>query len=278
MDMERVLQAPIFSKVELTVALFQGLGDDKLGEVQYRLEKMKCQMSKAKEGGADLLVFPELFTTGYSLSHDRVRELAEDKSGNIFQQLSRHAVESGIAVLYGYPEVVEEENGSRVYHNSVQFIDRAGTSLSNYRKSHLWLNEGNIEGIYTPGSSLDVFEFHGVKIGLLICYDVEFSEAVRTLSLAGAQLVLVPTACDMMGYPASSELIIPTRAYENSIYVMYVNYCGGNFDGHSRFCDPKGRSLINAGTKEGISMATVEIDNKTSRYLIDRRPELYKEC
>ena len=275
--MERVLQAPIFSKVELTVALFQGLGDDKLGEVQYRLEKMKCQMSKAKEGGADLLVFPELFTTGYSLSHDRVRELAEDKSGNIFQQLSRHAVESGIAVLYGYPEVVEEENGSCVYHNSVQFIDREGTSLSNYHKSHLWLDERNIEGVYTPGRSLgSVFEFCGVQIGLLICYDVEFSEAVRTLSLAGAQLVLVPTACNIKKVRTLSEVIIPARAFENGIHMLYANYCGGNFVGLSRFCDHLGRSLCAGASEEGIFMATAVIDNKTARYLIDRKPALYQ--
>lgn len=264
------------SKVPLTVALFQG--EAVLGDLQANLEKMKRQMKEAKTMGADLIVFPELFTTGYRLSADQMKEKAESKGGQTFLELSACAREMDIAVLYGYPEL-EENSGSKAHYNSVQFIDKDGTPLQNYRKTHLWIDHYNTEAVFTPGEALgNVFEFRGVKIGLLICFDVEFPETVRSLALRGAELILVPTA-SLVEYNIRviSQVMVASRAFENGVYVAYVNHCGGTFGGLSRCCGPNGATLASAETEEGILMATVTEIKEASYYLTNRRPSLYKE-
>lgn len=174
----------------ILVAMYQGCAED--GNLQSNVRKIKDKVLEAKKLAADVIVFPELFTTGYNLSHDCMRELAEMKDGRTFMELSKSAREIGIAILYGYPELVE--NDGVVYYNSAQFIDKDGKSRANYRKTHPWI-EKNVEGAFKPGESFSpVFDFCGVKIGLLICFDVEFSEAVLTLALQGAEVILVPTA------------------------------------------------------------------------------------
>ena len=99
-------------------------------------------MVEAKKKGADVLVFPELFTTGYFLSHDLMKELAEERSGYTFCELSQRSKDTGVAVLYGYPEVDQIE---RRYYISAQFVDKQGQSLANYRKTHLWIEKNNLK-------------------------------------------------------------------------------------------------------------------------------------
>lgn len=123
-----------------------------------------------------------------------------------------------------------------------------------------------------------------MKIGLLICFDVEFCETVRTLALQGAQVILVPTACpDEFEYDNMrfiSEVIVAARAFENRVHVAYVNHSGGKFGGLSRCCGPLGNSLVSAGIEEeGIFLAQIECTEDTSNnycYLSHRRPDLYK--
>jgi predicted amidohydrolase len=273
------------SRKPVALAIFQGCAED--GNVRANLQKMKTKMVEAKKMGAEILVFPELFTTGYCVSQNCIRELAEKKDGTTFLKLSERARETGVAILYGYPELVESgAGGQKVYYNSVQFIDGNGRSLANYRKTHLWIEEDAVEGAFKAGEGFSpVFEYRGLKIGLLICYDVEFSEAVRTLALEGAEVVLVPTACCDKYIRIMCEVLIPARAVENRIHVAYVNHCGGMFVGLSRCCGPLGNALISAGFKEeGISMAQIDVDsaagdrgsNNNYNYLNRRRPDLYK--
>lgn len=197
------------------------------------------------------------------------------------QQLSHHASETGIAVLYGYPEVETSDDRSKVY-NSAQFIDKGGASLANYRKTHLWIGHTNTEAVFTLGESFQVFEFLGMKIGLLICSDVEFPEAVRTLTLRGAQVVLVPTACATENDSRFiSETVVVSRAYENEVYVAYVNYngCGSVFGGCTHCCGPDGKTVVSVGLEEeGILLAQIDTRQpKKIGHLAKRRPEIYKE-
>ena len=157
----------VSSKPMMIVAMYQGPCG--LGEVQRNLDNMKQQMASAKAMGADVIVFPELFTCGYMLSNDRMRDLAEKKDGKIFMELSQCAKNNDIGVLYGYSEL---ETNSHIY-NSVQFINKSGVSLSNYRKTHLWRRSTDVEKVFTPGEDFaEPFEFCGMKVGLLICYDL----------------------------------------------------------------------------------------------------------
>lgn len=269
-------------KKSITVAMFQGCAED--GNLQSNVQKIKNKMVEAKKMSVDVIVFPELYATGYNISYDCMRELAEKSSGRTFMELSQCAKEVGIAVLYGYAELVEEPAEEKVYYNSIQFIDKDGKSLANYRKTHPWVEEHNIEGAFKAGESFSlVFDFCGVKIGLLICFDVEFCEAVRTLALQGAEVILVPTACTAeYNIRFRSEVLLPCRAFENRIHVAYVNHCGGKFSGMSCCCGPLGNTLVSAGTEEeGIFLAQIDTCIKGTSYdnysyIAHRRPDLYR--
>ena len=260
----------------MNLAIFQGCS--RLGEVQKNLEKMEIQMQKAKKMGANLIVFPEMFTTGYRLSSETIKTLAEERNGSVFLKVSQYARDVDMAVLYGYPEF-EEKDGSKLYYNSAQFIDREGKSLANYRKTHLWIDHHKTEAVFTPGDDLSrVFEFHGYKIGLLICYDVEFCEAVRTLALKGAEVILAPTAyCKDSDASFIPDVLVCAHAFENAVHIAYVNHSGGGFAGLSRCYNPKGEALIKCGPEdEGLFLAKIESGYRDSNHIADRRPDLYK--
>ena len=258
-----------------TVALFQGTA--KPSDIIYNVGKVMEGMKRAAAAGADLVIFPELFVSEYHavVGADAAGDLsrvAEEKYGGSFTKISAAAKENGIAVVYGYPEV-ERSSGKEKYYNSAQFVDKDGCSLLNYRKVHLWAAENES---FSPGDEFPVVDWNGVKVGILICYDVEFPEAVRSLALMGAQLVAVPTAIDVHDYGNVSTVIVPTRALENQLYVAYANYAGVSFWGLSRLSNPLGNTVVCAGSEEALLIA--QIPTKTAfsfSYLGDRKPELY---
>ena len=262
-----------------TVALFQGLA--KPSDVVYNLGRIKEGMRKAAVAGADLIIFPELFLTEYFAvvgadAAGNLHRLAEEKHGTSFVEISAAAKENGIAVVYGYPEVVKSSSGEEKYYNSAQMVDKDGRSLLNYRKTHLWANEVDT---FIPSDELSVVDWNGIKIGILICYDVDFPEAVRTLALKGAHLVVVPTAIDKPEFEGSSTILVPARALENGVYVAYVSYGGGSYWGTSRLVNPLGNTVVCAGSEEALLIAQISSDTVPviSPYLHDRRPELYQE-
>jgi len=126
-----------------------------------------------------------MFLTGYAIGED-VHRLAEPAEGPSAQAVAEIAVRHGLAVLYGYPE----REGDAV-HNAAQLIGPDGASLAGYRKTHLF---GGFEREwFTPGEQAVVqAELDGLRLGIMICYDVEFPENVRSHALAGTDLLLVP--------------------------------------------------------------------------------------
>ena len=256
------------------IALFQG--EAKVGGVAHNLGRMKEQIQRASAVGAELIIFPEMFVSGYQLGAQAMRGLAEERNGPSFQELSSAAKEANMAVVYGYPEV-DHSTGDKVYYNSAQLIDRDGTSLVNFRKVHLWIDEDGYDELFTPGKEFaEVVECCGMKIGLLICYDIEVPEATRTLALRGAQLIAVPTA-SRVKYRNLATRIIPTRAMENRVHVAYVNHSGSNFVGTSLCCDQAGDYVVLGGSDETLLLAPISlaVSPTLCSYLKDRRPELY---
>jgi predicted amidohydrolase len=167
-------------------------------------------------------------------------------------------------------------------YNSVQLVGADGEPLANYRKSHLF---GDFERAYfTPGDDPVVqAELHGIRIGLMICYDVEFPENVRAHALSGTDLLVVPTA-QMHPYELVAETVVPVRAFESQLYVAYVNRCGteGEFEfvGLSCLAGPDGVVRARAGGSEELLVAEVDpaflqASRTANPYLHDRRPELY---
>ncbi|MDE1910658.1 MAG: carbon-nitrogen hydrolase family protein [Pseudomonas sp.] len=227
---------------------------------------------------ADLLVLPEMFLTGYNIGVEAVGALAETQDGPSAQSIAALAKNSGVAILYGYPE----RGADGQIYNAVQLIDANGQRLCNYRKTHLFGDLDN--SMFSAGDDdFPLVELNGWKLGFLICYDLEFPENTRRLALAGAELILVPTA-NMVPFDFVADVTVRARAFENQCYVAYANYCGQEgeiqYCGQSSIAAPDGQRIAQAGLDEALIVGTLDrqlmVDSRAAnRYLLDRRPELY---
>jgi predicted amidohydrolase len=246
-------------------------------DIDGNLQRLAQQARIAAQQGADLLVCPEMYLSGYNIGAAAAQELAQLNYGPAASRIAAMAQANGIAILYGYPE----RHDGRVY-NAVQLIDAKGNTLANYRKTHLY---GDLDrAMFSPGeTALPIFELNGWRLGLLICYDVEFPENTRDLALAGADVILVPTA-NMEPYDFVADVTVRARAYENQCYVAYANYCGSegqiNYCGLSSLCAPDGSRIALAGRDELLILGTLDRqlldDSRTlNPYFKDRRAELY---
>jgi predicted amidohydrolase len=262
----------------MRIAVFQGPKEH--GDVAQNLERLEAAALQAAAEGARLLVCPEMFLTGYAIGAEAMARLAEAVDGPAARRVAAIARASGIAVLYGYPERGDD---GRVY-NAALLVDRDGRRLANHRKTHLFADIDR--QAFAPGAGEPALaELDGLRLGILICYDVEFPENVRRLALAGADLVLVPTAL-MEPYAFIPKAMVPTRAYENQLFLVYANRCGREGDlvyyGLSCVVGPDGVDLARAGTGEELILADLDpsclaASRRLNTYLADRRPELYGE-
>lgn len=228
--------------------------------------------------GAGLLVAPELATTGYAMWADFPR-LAEPRDGRIVGALAAGAARHGIAIAAGFPE----RAGTDVY-NAVALATPDG-NVHVYRKCHLF--GPREKAAFRPGDShAQIVTISGMRAAMLICYDVEFPEMVRAATLAGAELLVVPTALPRGSAAARvSRSMIPVRAFENHVFAIYADLCGEEngtpYQGGSVIVGPDGEPLARAGATETLLL--VEIDPahysgmELDPYLNDRRPELYRD-
>lgn len=248
-------------------------------KVEGNLKRLDTAAKEAANGGADILVCPEMFITGYNIGASQVQALAQTADGAFATAVAEIAKRHAIAIIYGYPE----RNGSAVF-NAVQCIAADGTRLLNYRKTHMF---GDLDrSQFSAATPLDtLFDFHGWRVGLLICYDLEFPENIRRLALAGADMVLVPTA-NMPDYDFVATTMVPVRAYENQVFVAYANYVGAEGDVHygglSSVAAPNGQVLAKAGRESELLFATVDANQlKATRvrntHLADARA-LQEDC
>jgi len=226
------------------------------GDLAANLRRIEQAAFQAAEKGATVLVAPELALTGYGAGSAILR-LAEPTGGETAGRLGEIASRTGVAILTGFAE----RAGDTVY-NSALFVEGDRPAVA-YRKSHLY---GDYErALFRPEKpTAGIIEFKGLKLGMLICYDVEFPENVRRLARAGAQAVLVPTALPASDHAALiAQKMIPVRAFENQIFVAYVNHCGADdrfsYAGLSGIAAPDGTLIAKAGAqKEALLLAKVE--------------------
>ncbi|MEB0041819.1 carbon-nitrogen hydrolase family protein [Pseudomonas sp. MH10] len=247
-------------------------------DVSGNLARLELKASQAAAQGADLLVLPEMFLTGYNIGAQAAFSLAQARDGESAQQIMAIAQETGIAIVYGYPE---RSSHGQIY-NAVQLIDAQGRSLCHYRKTHLY---GDLDKsmFAVGGDEFPVVELNGWRLGLLICYDLEFPENTRRLALAGADLIVVPTA-NMKPYDFVAEVTVRARAFENQCYVAYANYCGSegaiHYCGLSSIAAPDGCRIAQAAEDEALIIGVLDRqllnDSRAiNTYFSDRRPGLY---
>lgn len=242
------------------------------------LRRLASAAAEAAEKGADILLLPEMFISGYAIGRDTVSRLATGRDGSISERVATIAAQNNIAICYGYPETAQ--HGS--LFNAANFICPSRGLLGHYRKTHLF---GDIdrEQFSASDSCSPVVEFKGWRLAIAICYDVEFPEWIRLHALKDIDVLLVPTA-NMHPYSSVCTRIVPARAQENAIVIAYCNYCGEEgelkYCGLSCVCDGGGEDLARAGHEEELLFASVTRDalqqvRASSHYLQDRRPALY---
>lgn len=233
----------------LTIALWQTDYPRSTDEALRRLDNAAAQ---ACAQNADLLITPEMCLTGYAIGPERVAALAEPCDGPLALSVTAIAQHHGIAIAYGYPET----NPKGTPFNAAQFITPDGVRPMNYRKTHLF-GEMDRRQFSAGSTASQAFNWRGWRLGLLICYDVEFPETVSALAVQGVDLVLVPTA-NMREYDEVPIQTVPDRARENRLFVAYANACGHepglHYGGLSTVCNPKGDLLIRANRHAGLSV------------------------
>jgi predicted amidohydrolase len=244
------------------------------GDIAANLRTIKAAALEAASAGARCLVAPELAPTGYGAGA-AIRANAEPGDGAQVESLRVIAAETAIVIVAGFAEAAD----GVVYNSAVAVTPDGQRHI--YRKLHLY---GDYErSLFQAGNTAPpLFRIGGLKVGMLICYDVEFPEMVRHLALGGAELVLVPTALPASDHAAFiARSIIPVRAFENQVFVAYANHSGRDdvftYAGLSCIAAPDGTDLARA-PETGSSVLIADIDpaaysaaRAANPYLTDRR-------
>jgi predicted amidohydrolase len=257
----------------MKLALYQGPGVINSPDAAFAL--METEATEARANGARLLLFPKMYLSGHNIGAEDVRRHALTSAG--LAPAQKIAQNLGMCLAFGYPERVGDQVA-----NAAVLIDATGAILLNYRKTHLH-GERDRAVFGVIGQEFPLATVGGAKLGLLISYDIEFPEPARRLALAGADLILVPTA-QIAPYDQVARHVIPARAYENQVYLAYANRCGTenglNYIGQSSICGPDGAVLAMAGHSEELLFASTDparhaAIRRADALLTDRRPELY---
>ncbi len=247
------------------------------GNIQKNREKM---YSALKNKRADIIVLPELATSGYFFtSHKEIEDLSEPVPGPTTDKFSALSGKTGTHFVIGIPE----KTGTGIY-NSAVMIGPDGIELV-YRKAHLFSEE---KMYFTPGNSFDSIEINGVQIGLLVCFDHMFPEAARTLALKGVQIICHPSNLVL---PEYGQLTTRVRALENKVFWVLANRFGKEtkgerkltYTGESQIVSPSGEVLYRAPSgKEEFFLLDIEPEKALNKNITnlnnlfkDRRTELY---
>lgn len=275
--------------MKLTIALLQLLPT---GSLKGNMEKGIKACFQAKEKGADIAIFPEMWSCGYVFSHEEasLRECAIPRYGSFVKRFAELAAELDMAIAITFLEQHEPKP-----RNTVCFFDRHGKIQYCYSKVHICnFGEEDDESVLDAGDGFFVTELDTkegvIKVGSMICYDREFPESARVMMLKGAELLLVPNACPM---ELNRLAQLRGRAYENMLAISTCNYpaphpdCNGHstlFDGVvylPELPDSRDTCVFEAGEGEGVYVAELDVDmlreyrHREVWGCKNRRPEVY---
>ncbi len=244
-----------------------------VGRIEYKVESA---FNKIKSLGAELVVLPELFSTGYQFrSKDEAFGYSEKVSdGYATSRLEKIARAKAIYIVAG----IAERAGRRVYNSSI-LVGPDGL-IGVYRKAHLFWNE---KSIFSPGNTaFDVYDIGHAKVGMMICFDWLYPEVVRTLAMKGAEVICHPSNLVL---PYCPQAMI-TRCIENRVYSITANRvgkeerikgCSLRFIGSSQVVSPDGTVECRAQSSK-VEAMVVEIDPKAAlNKKITPRNDIFKD-
>ena len=251
--------------MRLKIALLQLLPN---GTLEGQLSKGMDACKKARDMGADIALFPEMWSDGYALPQDRqeLDELSVDLDGDFVQNFRKLAADLQMAIGI---TILERHDPKPL--NTLILFDRKGEKRLHYAKVHTC--DFDKERILSSGEDFYVVDLDigrdKIKVGAMICFDREFPESARILMLKGAEVILAPNACPMEINRLSA---LRTRAYENMLAIATCNYPKGQPDcnGHSTVFDgvawlrdePGSRDMcvLESPEEEGIYLAEIDMD------------------
>lgn len=217
---------------------------------------------KAKEQGADLALFPEMWQIGYQ-TDSMHKDYAIDIYSDFMQQFCLKAQQLQMAIAITYLGM-----GKQKPTNNVALIDAKGEIILEYAKVHICSFEPDgTERMLEPGDAFRVatltFGDGDVTIGAMICFDREFPESARVLMQQGAEIILVPNSSAFFCDPQIGDIRfqqLRSRAFENMVGIAITNYAQPKNDGHSCGIDVDGKPLMIADDQEGIFMVTFDLE------------------
>ena len=262
---------------EITVATVQM--QPELGQMENNLVKISEFITRiASEQPVDLIVFPELATTGYEVG-PRFPQLAQRVPGPTVNLIAQRASEHGVHIAFG---MVTKEKVESILYNSSIMVGPDGDLIGQHNKMHL---RGEERIAFRPGYRLNAFETELGMVGLLVGWDLAFPEAARSLVLEGADLLVV---CANWEQPNAEEwrAYLRARAYENAVFIAAANRVGEEpsytFFGQSSIIGPRGRVYAGAEEpSEGYAVARIDLDavrqqREETQILQCRQPAAYR--
>jgi predicted amidohydrolase len=250
-----------------------------LGDPDANLSKVHDFCRRAKDNSAQLIVFPEMSDTGYSMQV--IQQLANHWKTGFVASLRKIANQLSIAIVSG----VSERDGSSIYNSQV-LVDSKGDIITKYRKTHLYAVAPVEEQIcFAPGDTFASFVLGDLRFGLSICYDLRFPEMYR--KLATAQNVGAFLISSAWPFPRDEHfrVLAQARAIENQSYVISSNRVGKDdelwFCGNSAIIDPRGVVIAAASPDReelihgDVSEELVQSVRRRMQSLGHRRQDLY---
>lgn len=271
------------------------------GAIDKNLARLERAVAAAARQGVQLISFPELYTSGYTMTPEQARQVAQTKDGPLVKRCQAVAKKHRMALIVPYAEKAVGADGKMRYYDSIAAISADGKLIVSYRKTHLWGKEERAN--WSFGDTLcPVFKINGLPVSLLNCYECEFPELSRILALRGAKLIVGPTAADCydtapdgtrsaLPYPDISRSLIPAYAYANNVFFAYSNHCGyeslkghsWHYRGNSIVAGPHGDIIVAANHQQDTLLVADIVPgfygptHPESHYLKDRRPRMYQE-
>jgi predicted amidohydrolase len=225
------------------------------GEPGRNMQKMLKMIDQAASQNVDLVVFPELAYSGHYCNSFHMQQLAEPQDGFFVQTLCRKANEKKIHIIAGYPESCEIPG--RIY-NSAIFIDDSGRVIENMRKVYVW---GKEKLIFREGTRFPVVNTRFGKVGMLICYDMEYPEPARIEALKGAEIIVGCSVWSIDPAEHRWHVDMQANALFNLLFMAGCNTVGENICGSSMIVGPDGKIRAMASrTKEELLIHEIDLN------------------
>lgn len=226
------------------------------GDTDHNRATFREMVVQAAMRQSDLVVFPELFSTGYVL--EEAEAYASEPAQGMFAEMSDMAAEHQIAIT---GSILEQHNGGVA--NCMAYFDKKGDLQGIYRKMHLF-RLFDEEKYLLQGVSPSVLDLPWGKTGAAICYDLRFPELFRRYATQNnTTMLIIPAEWPLIRVEHWRTLLI-ARAIENQSYVVATNSAGRSgetvFGGHSMIIDPWGQIILEAGEKEELRTAIIDLD------------------